>query len=84
MGEDNYVLYEENGNMDVGKAVAGIFVTKNYTGPHFALTGKADLVNIHSGKKNLETVDFSVLSAEAKAEIRLVTFKEDNLYLFFC
>ena len=69
MGNGQYELYKENSNMDMGRAVGGVFVTKNLTGPHFEIVGQACLANIHSGKTNIETVDFNILGAEAKAEI---------------
>ena len=59
-----------NSQMDMGRAVGGVFVTKNLLGPHYEIVGQACLANIHSGKTNLETVDFNILEADAKAEIR--------------
>ena len=52
-------------------------MTKNLTGPHYSIVGKADLANIHSGKTNIETVDFNILGAEAKAEIRFEDIDND-------
>ena len=69
VGNGQYELYKENSNMDMGRAVGGVFVTKNLTGPHYEIVGQACLANIHSGKTNIETVDFNILGAEAKAEI---------------
>ena len=63
--------------MDMAKAVRGGYVTKNLTGPHYSIVGKADLANIHSGKTNIETVDFNILGAEAKAEIRFEDIDND-------
>ena len=52
-------------------------MTKNLTGPHYSIVGKAELANIHSGKANIETVDFNILGAEAKAEIRFEDIDND-------
>jgi len=68
-GDDKYVAYKENDNMDIGEAKSGVVVTKNALCPHFSLVAKANLINIHSGKSPLEAVDFDILSADAKAEI---------------
>lgn len=70
MGNGSYELYKQNSQMDMGRAVGGVFVTKNLLGPHYEIVGQACLANIHSGKTNLETVDFNILEADAKAEIR--------------
>ena len=77
VGNGKYELYKESSNIDIGKAVGGVYVTKNLTGPHYSIVGKADLVNIHSGKTNIETVDFNILGAEAKAEIRFEDIDND-------
>ena len=76
MGNGQYTMYKENSNMDMGRVVGGVFVTKNMTGPHYEIVGQACLANIHSGKTNIETVDFNVLTADAKTEIRYVQWHE--------
>ena len=68
-GEEKYVAYVENSNMDVASAKSGILITKNALCPHYSLVAKANLINIHSGKSAIEAVDFDILSADAKAEV---------------
>ena len=69
MGNGTYQLYQDS-NMDTGSVVGGIFVTRNLLGPHYEIVGRAALFHIHQGGRQLETVDFNILSADAQAEIR--------------
>jgi hypothetical protein len=68
LGNEEYVLSHDK-FMDVASAKSGVIVTKNVTGPKYALVAKASLINIHSNKTGLEAVDFDILSAEAKLEV---------------
>lgn len=67
-GEDKYVASHDQ-YMDVGNAKSGVIVTKNLSGPHFALVAQAGLINIHSNKTGIEAVDFNILNASAQAEV---------------
>ena len=73
MGNGTYQLYQYS-NMNThgyyGSVVGGIFVTRNLCGPHYEIVGRAALFHIHQGGRQLETVDFNILSADAQAEIR--------------
>ena len=39
MGNGSYELYKQNSQMDMGRAVGGVFVTKNLLGPHYEIVG---------------------------------------------
>lgn len=75
-GNDKYVLMQGNKvdpetmPIDIGEVHSGVQVTKNFLGPSFAIIAAASI--IHSGttgSNDLSSVDFSLFTPQAKAEI---------------
>ncbi len=73
-GGDKYVLMHPSGSqndssIDVGNALSGVVVTKNFLGPSFAVIAKASMMDVQQGKNNISGVDVSIFTTEAKAEL---------------